>query len=132
MALVHLKFSFDGIPGASIPREWSHSGVVGSGDMEVLLTRREQNGRVNVTVCTPVSGFDRVWELVLRRFVAESGCGDLELEINETMRRRSWWGCGCGKRCLKRGEGKSDALFRAAAEKLFGGNGAGTGNRPDG
>ena len=83
MALVHLKFSFDGIPGASIPREWSHSGVVGSGDMEVLLTRREQNGRVNVTVCTPVSGFDRVWELVLRRFVAESVCGDLELEIND-------------------------------------------------
>lgn len=83
MALVHLNFSFAGVPGASISRGWSHSGVVGSGDMEVLITRRDQNGRINVSVCTPVAGFERVWEMVLGRFVAESGCGDLDLEIND-------------------------------------------------
>lgn len=83
MALIHLNYSFDGVPGASIPEAWSHSGVVGSGDMEVLLYRRDQGGRVNVTVCTPVHGFDQVWEQVLRRFVEQSGCGDLDLEIND-------------------------------------------------
>ena len=83
MALLNLKFSFQGIPGASIPKDWSHSGVVGSGDMEVLLHRKEQNGLVTVQVCTPVRGFEHVWNMVLQRFVEESGCGDLDLEIND-------------------------------------------------
>ncbi len=83
MALKHLEFSFDGVPGASIPNEWAHSGVVGSGDMEVLMRRCEQHGKVNIKVCTPVVGFDHVWERVLGKFVAESGCGDLKLEIND-------------------------------------------------
>lgn len=83
MALIHLNYSFEGVPGASIPETWFHSGVVGSGDMEVLLYRRDQGGRVNVAVCTPVHGFDQVWEQVLRRFVEQSGCGDLDLEIND-------------------------------------------------
>ena len=81
MALLNLNFSFDGTPGASISQDWFHSGVVGSGDMEVLLFRREQAGKVNVS--TPVIGFDRVWARVLERFVIDSGCGDLDLEIND-------------------------------------------------
>ena len=83
MALRHLEFSFSGVNGAAIPREWSHSGVVGSGDMEVLIYRKEQNGSVTVKVCTPVTGFDEVWEKVLQRFVVESRCGDLDLYIND-------------------------------------------------
>lgn len=83
MALRYLEFSFAGTPGSSIPEEWIHSGVVGSGDMEVLITRHEQNGQVNVKVCTPVIGFDHVWEKVLEKFVSESGIGDLDLEIND-------------------------------------------------
>lgn len=51
--------------------------------MEVLLTRKEQQGKVTVKVCTPVRGFEQVWDKVLERFVLESGCGDLELEIND-------------------------------------------------
>ena len=83
MALNHLEFSYDGVAGASIPGDWFHSGVVGSGDMEVLLTKKEQGGKVAVKVCTPVRGFDQVWDRVLSDFVAESGCGDLVLEIND-------------------------------------------------
>ena len=83
MALKHLEFTFAGTPGASIPEEWSHSGVVGSGDMEVLMYRRQQDGKVNVRVCTPVVGFDEVWEKVLERFVSDSGCGDIDMEIND-------------------------------------------------
>ena len=82
MALNHLEFS-DGFAGASIPGGWSHSGVVGSGDMEVLLTKKEQGGKVVVKVCTPVRGFDQVWDRVLSHFVTESGCGDLLIEIND-------------------------------------------------
>ena len=46
MALQHLNFSFQGIPSASIPNEWAHSGVVGSGDLELLIYRRDQQGLV--------------------------------------------------------------------------------------
>lgn len=83
MALNYLEFVYDGVAGASIPGDWSHSGVVGSGDMEVLLTRKDQDGKVIVKVCTPVVGFDQVWDKVLGRFVSESGCGDLLMEIND-------------------------------------------------
>ena len=83
MALNNLEFSYQGAPGASIPCEWFHSGVVGSGDMEVLFFRRNQNGVVNVKVCTPVTGFDEVWDKVLGRFVSESSCGDMDLHIND-------------------------------------------------
>lgn len=81
--LTNLTFQFQGVKGATIPCAWSHSGVVGSGDMETMLCRRDQDGLVNVRVCTPVTGFDAVWERVLARFVEESGCGDLDIEIND-------------------------------------------------
>ena len=83
MALNYLEFSYDGKPGATIPKEWSHSGVVGSGDMEILIRKCSQNGKVTVKVCTPVVGFDEVWKRVLGKFVEESGCGDLDIEIND-------------------------------------------------
>ena len=81
--LTNINFQIQGKKGATIPVDWSHSGVVGSGDMETMLYRRDQDGRVNVHVCTPVTGFDKVWERVLDRFVEESGCGDLDIEIND-------------------------------------------------
>lgn len=84
MALQELKFSFKPVkPYETFAPEWSHSGVVGSGDMEVLMEHRAQDGGVTVKVVTPVHGFDQVWEKVLEKFVAESHIGDLHLEIND-------------------------------------------------
>ena len=83
MSLNILNFDIQGAPGGSIPNEWSHSGVVGSGDMETLLLKRKQNGLVKVRICTPVTGVDHVWKMVLNKFVTESGCGDLDIEIND-------------------------------------------------
>lgn len=84
MALRELAFSFR--PNdhyTDFQPEWSHSGIVGSGDMEVLLEHKDQNGDVTVKVVTPVEGFDQVWEKVLGKFVAESNMGNLHLEIND-------------------------------------------------
>ena len=50
------------------------------------LRRHEQRnlaGDVQVKVCTPVVGFDEVWERVLERFVKESGVSDVAIEIND-------------------------------------------------
>lgn len=51
--------------------------------MEVMLEQRNLAGDVQVKVCTPVVGFDEVWERVLERFVKESGVSDVAIEIND-------------------------------------------------
>lgn len=83
MALLELHFRFQGTPGQTIDGEWSHTGVVGSGDLEILMEKKEQNGLVDIQVITPVTGFDYVWEAVMRDFVEETGIGDVHIEIND-------------------------------------------------
>lgn len=46
-----------------------HVGVVGSGDLEVLL-EPSQDEQAHVTVRTSVDGFGEVWQAVLDRFFA--------------------------------------------------------------
>lgn len=83
MALTELAFTFQGQLGNTIADDWSHTGVVGSGDLEVLMEKKEQEGRFTVRVVTPVRGYDEVWEKVLAKFAAESGIGDVSMEIND-------------------------------------------------
>ena len=75
MALRELNFTFTPDDPRPLPVGWFHRGVTGSGDMEVMLEQ--------VKVCTPVVGFDEVWERVLERFVKESGVSDVAIEIND-------------------------------------------------
>lgn len=83
MALNELKFEYKVENPVSIKKEWAHLGVVGSGDMEVLLEKKDYNGAVKVKVVTPVRGFDKVWNLVLDKFVQSNSLGDLLIEIND-------------------------------------------------
>lgn len=84
MALQNMEFTFPAKEKyKTIKKKWSHTGVVGSGDMEVLLRPINLEGGVKVRVVTPVTGFDALWEKVLARFIEESGLGDVILEIND-------------------------------------------------
>lgn len=86
MALQELRFQFEAPEAGarnSLARDWSHTGVVGSGDLEILLRRRAPGSGVSVKITTPVRGFDDVWEKVLARFVQESGADGLQIEIND-------------------------------------------------
>ena len=85
MALHQMEFSFasGGEKGWTIPREWSHTGVVGSGDMEVLIRRVDSEDKVAVKVTTPVQGYDEIWGKVLGKFVRESGLSNAVIEIND-------------------------------------------------
>ena len=84
MALQEINVSFKQGPGyVTIPAEWSHSGIVGSGDMEVLVRRKHFDGEVRFKVTTPVKGFDEVWKKVLLKFAEQSKLGDAEIEIND-------------------------------------------------
>ncbi len=84
MALHEIKFTIK--PEAEferLPIDWSHNGVVGSGDMEVLMRKQDNGGDVCVKIVTPVKGYDSVWEKVLQKFVRESRLGDVLIEIND-------------------------------------------------
>lgn len=84
MALEKLQFTFKPTGEyTSFAPEWSHTGVVGSGDMEVLLRHEDLAGAVQVKVVTPVRGYDNVWEKVLGKFVEDTRIGDAVIEIND-------------------------------------------------
>jgi len=84
MALQEMKFSFKAEGEiTSIPQKWSHTGVVGSGDMEVLIFQKDLDDKVNIKVITPVKGFDDIWKRVLEKFVMDTRIGNVVIEIND-------------------------------------------------
>ena len=83
MALNELNFEYKVDNPVKLDLSVHHYGVVGSGDMEVILEYADLGGAVKVKVVTPVTGFDQVWEKVLGRFVNENSLGNLSIEIND-------------------------------------------------
>lgn len=83
MSLRILNFEFTAATPKSIVKEWSHLGVVGSGDLEVLMEKKDLGGKTKIKVVTPVVGFDAVWEKMVGKFVKESNIGDVFIEIND-------------------------------------------------
>jgi malonate decarboxylase delta subunit len=59
----------------------AHVGVVGSGDLEVLLEPLE-NGSASVRIRTSVDGFADTWKAVLDRFFVQYD-GAVHIEIND-------------------------------------------------
>ena len=80
--LLKLNFEFKATNPKPVSSDF-HYGVVGSGDMEVLMTKKNLGGAAKFTVVTPVTGYDAVWEKVLARFIEDSGVGDVHFEIND-------------------------------------------------
>ena len=84
MALQEINVSYKQTPGyVTIPVDWSHSGIVSSGDMEALVRRKDLGGEVVFKVTTPLRGFDDIWKKVLLKFAEESKLGDAEVTIND-------------------------------------------------
>lgn len=83
MALHELSFSIEPAGGfTTIPGEWSHTGVVGSGDLEILVKRKDGAG-VDVKIMTPISGFDNIWKAVAEKAVIDAGIGGVSITIND-------------------------------------------------
>jgi len=83
MALNTLTFSVKSdADGTALPTP-VHLGVVGSGDMEVLMEPKAQDGAVSVKIVTPVSGFDDLWKRVVQTFVSQSGLANVHMDIND-------------------------------------------------
>lgn len=78
----HLEFSFTngGKPPAG---RFALVGVVGSGNLEVLIERAELAGRCVAVVDTAISGFERTWRQVLADFVTRQDLADVRISIND-------------------------------------------------
>lgn len=84
MALTELNFEFKPENPKTIKDEWSHIGVVGSGDLEVLIEKESSlKGKVKFQILTTVVGFDDVWETVIRKFVEKTGLSGAKVSIND-------------------------------------------------
>ena len=81
--LHEMIFDFKSSAPKNFSAEFLHNGVVGSGDMEVIMEKQALAGGVRVKVVTPVTGYDEVWRRVLERFVNETGLANVSLEIND-------------------------------------------------
>lgn len=67
-------------PASTTLRQETHVGVVGSGDMEILISQPSTPGQASVKVRTSVDGFDTVWRNVLARFFRRHDlAGDFEI-----------------------------------------------------
>jgi malonate decarboxylase delta subunit len=81
--LNELNFEFKADTPKDFPAEFLHYGVVGSGDMEILMEKKSFDGAVKIKVLTPVTGFDEVWRRVLKRFVNDTRIANASIEIND-------------------------------------------------
>ncbi len=83
MALNTLEFEVKTPDAAVAVAKPVHFGVVGSGDLEVLMSPLASGGAVKVKVVTPVTGFDALWQRVLEAFVGSAKLRDVSIEIND-------------------------------------------------
>jgi malonate decarboxylase delta subunit len=74
------KLTFE-YPATQPVKRRAHVGVVGSGDLEVLL-EPSPDQKARVTVSTSVGGFGKTWNLVLDRFFSRYQ-GAATIEIND-------------------------------------------------
>ena len=63
------KMNFEYAVSGKVPRR-AHVGVVGSGDLEVLLEPSKE-GKASVSIRTSVDGYGPVWKEVLNRFFSK-------------------------------------------------------------
>jgi malonate decarboxylase delta subunit len=59
------------------------AGVVGSGNLEVLIEPSELDGRCRILVHTSIRGYDAIWRAVLTDFVQRNRLANVLVSIND-------------------------------------------------
>ncbi|CAH0203273.1 Malonate decarboxylase acyl carrier protein [Massilia sp. Bi118] len=76
-----LRFNFSGgqrqIDGARLV------GVVGSGNLEILIEQKALNGGCEIEISTAAHGFGAIWEAVVRDFHQRWQLADVHVAIND-------------------------------------------------
>lgn len=78
-----LRFDLAAPRPAAGARKLALVGVVASGNLEVLIERREVSERCLIEINTAAHGFKSLWEAVTADFVAHHAAGGLRISIND-------------------------------------------------
>lgn len=78
-----LTYTFPGGARSSAGKEGTIVGVVGSGQLEVLIEAKAIGGACAVHIETSAVGFDAIWQAVLSDFQARRGLSDVQITIND-------------------------------------------------
>lgn len=78
-----LTFEYQGGKPANSEPEASLVGVVGSGNLEVLVERKNLNGACRIEVLTAATGFGTIWQAVMDDFFARHQLADIAISIND-------------------------------------------------
>jgi malonate decarboxylase delta subunit len=78
----HLHYRFTGGKPVSSPHA-RLVGVVGSGNLEVLIEPLAQDGACTVDINTAAHGFGTIWEAVMSDFFARHPLADVRISVND-------------------------------------------------
>ena len=78
----HLKFAF---AGQQVPQKFEAIlvGVVGSGNLEVLMEPGQDPAHCTLSITTSARGFGPIWEAVAQSFQARHQLGGVTISIND-------------------------------------------------
>ena len=77
-----LVYQFEG-GSRALPAQPQVVGVVGSGNLEILIEGRPLNGACEVEISTAAHGFGPIWEAVVRDFHQRWQLADVHVAIND-------------------------------------------------
>jgi malonate decarboxylase delta subunit len=78
-----LTFEFSGGASVNATRAPALVGVVGSGNLEVMIEPATLNGACAVEILTAARGFGDIWKAVLDDFFARHELADVRISIND-------------------------------------------------
>jgi malonate decarboxylase delta subunit len=77
-----LTYRFEG-GSRTLPMQAQVVGVVGSGNLEVLIESKAQGGACTIDISTAAVGFGPIWEAVMRDFHQRWRLADTRIAIND-------------------------------------------------
>jgi malonate decarboxylase delta subunit len=78
-----LHFEYDGGRKANPAQSATLVGVVGSGNLEILVEHKDLGGLCHIDVVTAAVGFGPIWQAVMDDFFARHALADLHISIND-------------------------------------------------
>lgn len=78
-----LSFDFSGGKPVNAKRAASIVGVVGSGNLEILVEQAALNGACRIEVTTAAVGFGPIWQAVMNDFFRRHPVADIRIAIND-------------------------------------------------
>ena len=81
MTMENLKYRFDG--GKPTQGVTAIVGVLGSGNLEVLVEPAALGGACEIEVSTAARGFGTIWQAVTKDFFARHRTGDIRISVND-------------------------------------------------